>query len=84
MTPDLSTATAITNQMVQVQLADSVALFKKFMNGNKLKVEAAQQNFVFDLTNTSEFLPALLKCAEIYAGAAPPSSNPFAAGNASK
>ena len=73
---DSATATAVNPNEVLVPLAP--ALFKQFMRGEKLKVETASQTFPFDLTNTSEMLPALLKCAESYAGTAPASSNPFA------
>ena len=75
--PDTVTATAITANEIEVLLAPNVALFKRFMEGEKLKVIAASENFIFDLTNTAELLPDLLRCVESYVGAAPPSSNPF-------
>jgi hypothetical protein len=80
---DSATATAVNVNTVEVALAPNVALFKRFMEGEQLKVAAASENFVFDLTKTSELLPDLLKCTEAYVGAAPPSSNPFgtSAGN---
>ncbi len=75
--PDMATAIAISAKMVEVPLAPNVALFKRFMEGERLKVVAASENFIFDLTKTSELLPDLLRCVEGYVGAAPPSSNPF-------
>ncbi len=75
--PYFATATAIGANEVDIPLAPQVALFKQFMGGNMLKVEAAQQVFSFKLTNTSELLPDLLRCVEAYAGAVPPSANPF-------
>ena len=50
------------------------------MHGNQLTVNAASQNFLFDLTKTIELLPDLLRCVEGYVGQAPPSNNPFVAG----
>jgi hypothetical protein len=75
--PDTATATAINVSSVEVPLTPNVALFKRFMEGERLKVVAASENFIFDLTQTSELLPDLLRCVESYVGAAPPSSNPF-------
>lgn len=76
--PDFATANAVDASEVDIPLAPSVALFKQFMGGETLKVEAAKQVFTFTLTNTSQLLPDLLKCVETYAGAAPPNANPFA------
>lgn len=73
----VATATAIGTSEVLIQLNPTVALFKTFMEGEKLNVDTASRVYTFDLTNTVELLPDLLKCVEIYAGAAPPSSNPF-------
>jgi hypothetical protein len=39
-------------------------LFERFMHGEVLRVEGAAQNFTFDLTDTVELLPALLRCAK--------------------
>jgi hypothetical protein len=78
--PDFATATAIGANEVDIPLAPTVALFKKFMEGEMLKVEAATQVFSFKLTNTSQLLPDLLKCVEAYAGSAPASANPFVKG----
>jgi hypothetical protein len=77
--PDFVTASAISTTEVQIPLALSVALFKRFMNGETLKVEAASAIYSFNLTKTSELLPTLLKCVEAYAGAAPVNANPFVA-----
>lgn len=76
--PSLGTAVAITTNQVQVQLAANTPLFERFMRGELLRVDAASQNFAFDLTNTAELLPALLQCAERYTGSSGP-ANPFAA-----
>jgi len=75
--PDVATATAISVNAVEVPLAPDVALFKRFMEGERLQVVAASENFIFDLTDTSKLLPDLLRCVESYVGAAPPTSNPF-------
>ena len=72
------TATAISPKEVQVPLAPTVGLFKRFMQGDQLKVDAASEVISFDLTDTSKLLPDLLKCVENYSGTAPQSSNPFA------
>ena len=77
--PNLGTAVAITNNEVEVPLADSSALFKTFMQGELLRVAAASQNFSFDLTDTVQMLPALLRCVQSNVNTPPPSgSNPFA------
>jgi hypothetical protein len=73
-----ATAVAIGTAEVLISLKPSVALFKDFMEGEKLKVETAGGTYTFDLTNTSEMLPSLVKCAERYVGPIPASSNPFA------
>jgi hypothetical protein len=78
--PTLAKAVAIGPSQVEIPLAPNVTLFQRFMHGEQLKVNAASQNFVFDLTNTIELLPDLLRCVENYVGAAPPSANPFVAG----
>jgi hypothetical protein len=71
-------AIAISKNEVEVPLADSVPLFEKFMHGEVLKVNAATQTFTFDLTNTVELLPALLRCVQGYVGVQGSSANPFA------
>ena len=78
--PTLAQAVAIGPSQVEIPLAPNVTLFKRFMQGEQLVVNAASQNFAFDLTKTIELLPDLLRCVESYAGAAPPSANPFVAG----
>lgn len=75
----IDSATAISSNEVLIPLAPTVALFKDFMAGEQLKVQAATASYTFNLTNTAELLPNLLKCAETYAGKAPVSANPFAA-----
>jgi hypothetical protein len=76
--PLLATAVALSKVEVEVRLADSAPLFESFMHGEVLRVEAATQNFTFDLTNTVELLPALVRCAQSYVGAKGASANPFA------
>jgi hypothetical protein len=76
--PSQATAVAVANNQVEVPLADSVPLFATFMHGEVLRVDAASQNFTFDLTNTSELLPALLRCVQSYVGLQGSSTNPFA------
>lgn len=71
------TATAISSNEVLIPLNPTVALFKTFMEGEKLRIEVAAGTYTFDLTNTAEMLPSLLKCVQGYAGAAPASANPF-------
>ena len=73
-----ATATAIGTAEVWIPLKPSVALFKDFMEGEKLNIQTAGGNYTFDLTNTSEMLPSLVKCAERYVGPIPASANPFA------
>ncbi len=73
-----ATATAIGTAEVSIPLKPSVALFKDFMEGEKLKIQTAGGTYVFDLTNTSEMLPSLVKCVERYSGPIPVSANPFA------
>jgi hypothetical protein len=73
-----ATATAIGTAAVYISLNPSVALFKDFMEGEKLNVETAGGTYTFELTNTSEMLPSLVKCAERYVGPIPASANPFA------
>ena len=73
-----ATATAIGTAEVLISLKPSVALFKDFMEGEKLNIQTAGGNYTFDLTNTSEMLPSLVKCAERYVGPIPASANPFA------
>ncbi len=75
--PGSATAIAFSVNAVDVPLAPDLALFKRFMEGNRLRVVAASESFVFDLTDTAQLLPDLLNCVKSYAGAAPPTSNPF-------
>lgn len=74
----LDTASAITTNEVLITLKPTVALFKTFMEGQKLRVEVASGTYTFDLTNTVEMLPSLVKCVETNSGPIPVSSNPFA------
>ena len=78
--PTIAKAVALGPSQVEIPLAPNVTLFQRFMHGNQLSVNAASQNFLFDLTRTIELLPDLLRCVENYVGQAPPSNNPFVAG----
>jgi hypothetical protein len=73
-----ATATAIGTAEVWIPLKPSVALFKDFMEGEKFNIQTAGGTYAFDLTNTTEMLPSLVKCVERYAGPIPASANPFA------
>ena len=74
----LDTANAIATNEVLIVLNPTVALFKTFMEGEKLRIEVAAGTYTFDLTNTVEMLPSLVKCVEGISGPIPVSSNPFA------
>jgi hypothetical protein len=76
--PNAAIAIALGATGVRVPLPPDTNLFGRFMAGEQLNVAAASQNFVFNLTDTSQLLPALLNCVESYVGAAPANSNPFA------
>jgi hypothetical protein len=78
--PTIAKAVAIGPSQVEIPLAPNETLFQRFMRGNQLTINAASQNFLFDLTKTIELLPDLLSCVENYVGKAPPSNNPFVAG----
>lgn len=76
------TAQAISPQQVSVALADNVELFSLFRRGHELRVFAAGQTFVFNLTDTGRVLPALLSCVSSYVNPTPANSvsaNPFVA-----
>ena len=75
--PDTVTAIAYAYDAVDVPLAPDMALFDRFISGEQLKVEAAHESFLFNLTDTSQLLPDLLNCVHSYVGAAPNPSNPF-------
>jgi hypothetical protein len=68
--------------MVEVPLADSTELFQRFRQGYQLRVAAAGQVFAFNLTGTSQVLPALLRCVQANlqpSGTTTVAANPFAA-----
>lgn len=74
-----ATALAISPNLVEVNLADSVALFNVFRRGNLLTVFAAGQLFQFSLTDTSRLLPILVSCVRDHLVLPPQqSANPFA------
>jgi hypothetical protein len=52
---------------VAVRLADSAALFQRFRRGRQLNVFAVGKLFQFNLTDTAQVLPVLLKCV-VYQG----------------
>ena len=74
-------AIAIGPTQVEVPLADSTELFQRFRQGQQLRVAAAGQVFAFNLTGTSQVLPALLRCVQANlqpSGSPAVASNPFA------
>lgn len=77
MSPLTAKAVAITHNMVEVYLADSRELFSRFQRGYVLRVAGANQVFNFNLTGTSQLLPALLSCAENRGMTPRVASNPF-------
>src|SRR5215510_7793276 len=75
-------AIAIGPSQVEVPLADSSELFQRFRQGQQLRVAAAGQVFAFNLTGTSQVLPALLRCVQANlqpSGTTTVAANPFAA-----
>lgn len=66
--------------MVVVELYDSAALFDAFKHGRTLTLQAAGQQFDFDLTDSSRALQATLECTARYANGSvgvPNDANPF-------
>src|SRR5215510_6034535 len=81
MSPLRARAIAIGSNMVEVPLADSTELFQRFRQGYQLRVGAAGQVFAFNLTGTSQVLPALLRCVQANlqpSGSTTAAANPFA------
>ena len=75
-------AIAIGPNQVEVPLADSTELFQRFRQGQQLRVAAAGQVLAFNLTGTSQVLPALLRCVQANlqpSGSTTVAANPFAA-----
>src|SRR4051794_24207910 len=82
MSPLRARAIAVGPTIVEVPLADSTELFQRFRQGYQLRVAAAGQVFAFNLTGTSQVLPALLRCVQANlqpAGTTTVAANPFAA-----
>jgi hypothetical protein len=79
MSPITTRATAVGANMVEVQLDESSELFARFRRGHTLRVAAASQVFSFDLTGSSQLLPALLTCAQNRGVIVQTASNPFEA-----
>jgi hypothetical protein len=82
MSPLRARAIAIAPNLVEVPLADSTELFQRFRQGYQLRVAAAGQVLAFNLTGTSQVLPALLRCVQANlqpAGTTTVAANPFAA-----
>jgi len=80
--PIAARAIAIGPSQVEVPLADSTELFQRFRQGQQLRVAAAGQVLAFNLTGTSQVLPALLRCVQANlqpAGSTTVAANPFAA-----
>jgi hypothetical protein len=81
-TPIGARAIAIGPGQVEVPLADSTELFQRFRQGYQLRVAAAGQVLAFNLTGTSQVLPALLRCVQANlqpSGTTTVVANPFAA-----
>ncbi len=78
MAPITAQARAISPQVVEVELDGSGELFARFRRGYVLRVAAASQTFNFNLTGTSQLLPALLACAANRGAAVQTAANPFA------
>jgi hypothetical protein len=75
--PIIAKATALSAIVVEVPLDDSAELFARFRRGYVLRVAAASQVFSFNLTGTSQLLPALLTCAQNRGTVVRMASNPF-------
>jgi hypothetical protein len=79
-TPIGARAIAISPNQVEVPLADSTELFQRFRQGYQLRVAAAGQVMAFNLTGTSQVLPALLRCVHANlqpSGSTTVATNPF-------
>ena len=63
MPPIRAKARAVKALFVEVALDESSELFARFRRGRVLRVAGADQVFSFNLTGTSQLLPALLTCA---------------------
>jgi hypothetical protein len=82
MSPLRARAFAVGPNLVEVPLADSTELFQRFRQGYQLRVAAAGQVLAFNLTGTSQLLPALLRCVQANlqpSGTTTVAANPFAA-----
>jgi hypothetical protein len=82
MQPLRARAIAVGPNIVEVPLADSTELFQRFRQGYQLRVAAAGQVLAFNLTGTSQVLPALLRCVQANlqpSGTTTVAANPFAA-----
>jgi len=64
MTPIFAQARAIDYDAIIVRLEDSAELFRRFQQGQMLKVATAKTLFRFNLTDTARLLPVLLSCAQ--------------------
>lgn len=71
-----ATAVALSPEMAAVDLLDSQSLFEAFRRGYQLKVGAAGETFVFNLTNSSKALAATINCTQRFAEARS-KTNPF-------
>lgn len=81
MPPLRARAVAVGPNLVEVPLADSTELFQRFRQGYQLRVAAAGQVLAFNLTGTSQVLPALLRCVQANlqpSGTTTVAANPFA------
>ncbi|KAB2919950.1 MAG: hypothetical protein F9K29_03585 [Hyphomicrobiaceae bacterium] len=69
---------AVSSQLVEVVLTDSHTLFESFRRGYQLTVQAADDKFTFNLTNSSKALAATLECARRHvAPTQEAATNPF-------
>ena len=77
MQPIMAKGHVIKNLLVEVHLDESSELFARFRRGRVLRVAGANQVFTFNLTGTSQLLPALLACAANRGAATQTAANPF-------
>jgi hypothetical protein len=77
MQPIRAKARAVKALFVEVALDESSELFARFRRGRVLRVAGADQVFSFNLTGTSQLLPALLTCAANRGSATQMATNPF-------
>jgi hypothetical protein len=77
MTPIFAKARVTLSEMVTIKLDDSAELFRRFQDGYVLRIVGGNQVFTFNLTDTSQMLPALLTCAQNRGALVALAENPF-------